>query len=160
MTRLLLLSLLAGLTLVACGGTTPVGDATLELGTGEIVFEDITSDTQELPLIMGSQGGYHVWMSFRAEGIVGNRVLMELDAIPLSETAPPPRRAPVRVHVEEMPGGMHQLVGWPAVLDQPACYVDRPLRIEVSITDRDGRVAVDEKTIIPRFDGELGTCAR
>lgn len=53
------------LLLLACVG----GDATLEVGTGADAFEPLT-DGDDLVLVMGPQGGYHVWGSLRATGVV------------------------------------------------------------------------------------------
>ncbi|MCA9583139.1 MAG: hypothetical protein KC416_15175, partial [Myxococcales bacterium] len=40
-------------------------------------------------------------------------------------------------------------IGWPAVLRNPGCFVDRPLRISVRLRDKGGRIAQDERTIVP-----------
>ena len=56
----------------AAGGPSPEG-AYLELGTGFRRFEPVT-DGQEVPIIKGIQGGYHVWGSFKGRGFTGTDI--------------------------------------------------------------------------------------
>lgn len=142
--------------LAACSG--PAGDLTVELGTGEVGFEPL-EDYQEVPLVAGPQGGHHVWLSFRAEGMPTDNVLFEVDAVPLSEMEPPPRRSPVRLTMTPIEGEMHEMVGWPAQLDQPECLVGVPLSVRITITDSRGRTASDERIVVPLDDPLLGECA-
>lgn len=149
---------MAVLLLAACSGP-GTGDLIVELGTGEIGFEPL-ADYQEVPLVAGPQGGHHVWLSFRAEGMPTENVLFEVDAVPLSETEPPPRRSPVRITMTPLDGSqMHELVGWPAQLDQPECLVGVPLSVRITITDSRGRTASDERIVVPLDDPLLGECA-
>ena len=68
MSRALAMGLL-GLALAGCGGGDPAaGDLVVELGTGEVGFEPL-ADEQPVPLVAGPQGGHHVWLSLRAEGL-------------------------------------------------------------------------------------------
>ena len=75
---------MAVLLLAGCTGP-GTGDLLVELGTGEVGFEPL-ADYQEVPLVAGPQGGHHVWLSFRAEGMPTDNVLFEVDAVPLTET--------------------------------------------------------------------------
>lgn len=52
----------------ACADAAAAGPA-LEVGTGETSFETL-NDGDELQWVFGSQGGFHVWGSLRASGIV------------------------------------------------------------------------------------------
>jgi len=146
--------------LLACTGPAQSGEVTLELGTGERAFETL-DEGETLELVYGPQGGYHVWVSVRGGGFSSDRVLLEVDVVPLSATEPPPAREPVRTYMEPatLPDGTQgqELVGWPAQLARPECLVDAPVSIQVSITDSAGNVASDERTVM--LTGEdLPTC--
>jgi hypothetical protein len=53
---------------------TPLPTSRLELGTGTTRFETIDPDsTMELPLVLGPQGGWHIFASVRLHGIDVNR---------------------------------------------------------------------------------------
>src|SRR4029434_4969109 len=58
-----------------------VSQPAVELGTGESHFEELI-DGQDVTLIHGPQGGWHVWMSLRAQEIdpmrVGLRVMTQV----------------------------------------------------------------------------------
>ncbi len=55
----------AFLALVACAGE----DVTLEAGIGEAAFAP-AADGDDLPLVFGPQGSFHVWGALRATGVV------------------------------------------------------------------------------------------
>lgn len=139
--------------LTACGPSTS-GDVSLELGTGESAFEPLV-DYQEAPLVAGPQGGHHVWISFRAEGLSSDRVLMDLEMIPLDTTEPPARGEPVRVFMTVHDQEHQSFVGWPAQILHPGCYVGVPLAVRVEVTDPAGNVAVDERIVVPTSDQPL-----
>lgn len=134
--------------LLASCGASEDNSLTIELGTGEAQFEPL-EDLQTLPLVLGIQGGYHVWLSARISGTDAERVLMTLDLVPLSASEPPPARAPVRVFVEDDPEGTGRvLVGWPAVVDRPECLVGETLSLRVSFDDEAGRQGEAETRIL------------
>lgn len=149
----LTLTLLAGCT----GGS---GEAALEVGTGETHFEPL-DDYQRVPLVAGPQGGHHVWLSLRAQGLAAGPALLDVDAVPLDATEPPPRREPVRAHLRPASDGEAvELVGWPAQLARPECLVDTPLSVRVTLTDERGRSATDERIVVPEGNPLLGECDR
>ncbi len=67
MRLLLAMALLAGCE--PTGGNGGEGDPIVEIGTGEYEFEAIT-EGQELQVIQGPQGGFHVLGSMRSQGLV------------------------------------------------------------------------------------------
>ncbi len=140
--------------LAACGGPPTSGDVSLELGTGESEFAPLV-DYQEAPLVAGPQGGHHVWISFRAEGLSSDRVLMDLEMIPLDTTEPPARGEPVRVFMTVHDEEHQSFVGWPAQILHAGCYVGVPLSVRVELTDPAGNVAVDERIVVPTSDQTL-----
>ncbi len=150
----------AAILLMGCGAAS-AEEAVLELGTGEVRFEPL-EDYQQVPLVAGPQGGHHVWLSFRVQGLAPGPVLLDIDAVPLDASEPPPRREPVRAHLTtaDEESEVAQLVGWPAQLARPECLVDMPLSVRVTITDENDRRATDERILIPRGNPLLGTCTR
>ncbi len=150
--------LAAVLVLLGCAGA---GDeAVLELGTGEVEFEPL-EDYQRVPLVAGPQGGHHLWLSLRAEGLAAGPADLEIEAVPLTAAEPPPRKAPVRAHLRPSPAaaGTVELIGWPAQLAQPECLVGVPLSVRVVLTDERGHTASDERIVVPQSNPLLGECA-
>ena len=133
--------------LAACAGDAPPGEGAVELGTGEWEFVPL-ADEQAVELVFGVQGGYHVWTSFRAEGLDPEDVMLEIETQPADESLPPERsRVPVDFDARD---AMAELVGWPAILSQPGCVANRQLlRIRVTLTDRTGVRATDERYVQP-----------
>jgi hypothetical protein len=133
------------------------GNAVAELGTGEASFE-LLEDGQLVPLIAGSQGGFHVWMSFRAYGFLGTRLdtviktelVLDSDAASGAGT----RISDLPLKFEPTPDGGLQFLGWPGIVDPNLCPVGRELRLRVEISEA-GAHAVDEKRVI--VDGSVAS---
>lgn len=136
------LVLLLGAATLGCAGES-AGEGTVELGTGEWEFVPL-ADEDTVPLVFGVQGGYHVWTSFRAEGLDPEGVMLEIETQPGDESKPPELS---RVPVDMQPNG--ELVGWPAILSQPSCSLGQMLRIRVTLTDPRGVRATDERYVRP-----------
>jgi hypothetical protein len=133
-------------TLFACAGEAAPGEGTVELGTGEWEFVPLT-DEQPVELIFGVQGGYHVWTSFRAEGLDPEGVMLEIETQRADDSHPPElSRVPVDFQMND---GTAELLGWPAVLGDPGCVLGDMLRIRVTLTDAHGTVATDERYVLP-----------
>ena len=137
---------LLGALLAGCAGQTAPGEGTVELGTGEWEFVPLV-DEQPVELIFGVQGGYHVWTSFRAEGLDPEDVMLEVETQRADESRPPElSRVPVDF---EMVDGTAELLGWPAILGDPGCALGDMLRIRVTLTDAHGVAATDERYVLP-----------
>jgi hypothetical protein len=120
------------------------------VGTGEWAFEPI-EDEQEVELVAGSQGGYHIWVSMRAMGLDPEGVEMELRTQVVDAPEVPPSLSHLRLDLD--PTGepdVYERLGWPARQPRPGCAVDRRVRISLRLTDETGRVASDERVVIPR----------
>jgi hypothetical protein len=148
--------------LAGCGGDAgPVHP--LVIGTGVSAFEPIEPG-EAVPLQMGLQGGYHVWLSFRAEGLLAERTLVTL-AI---RTDDPGLGADIEVYVPleddpdaDPPGAM--FVGFPAQLPDAACFVGKTIDLDLTLEGESGRTAHGTQQLVvgPLESGiDPGPCAR
>ncbi len=142
----------------AAGCAMDSGEGYAELGTGEWRFESVVPE-QELSIVHGAQGGFHVWVSARASGIEPDPVRLLLETEPLDGSRPL-ERSDVPTHMEPAAeiDGMFELLGWPAVLAHPGCDVGKPIRISVTLTDTNGTRATAEEVIVPTDELELPGC--
>jgi len=136
------------------GGSADAGSPTLavELGTGERDFEPL-AEGDVLPLSAGTQGGHHVWASFRIDadpGLVTLTVNAEL--LGLEDGVLEGRG---RVSTITAPGGA-EYSGWPAQLSLPRCAGDYPLQLEVTVVAQDGRWGSDSRVVEVRPDDVPG----
>lgn len=137
---------------IGCGSSdAPAEPPSLLLGTGEWQYEPLAAG-QRVQLAAGSQGGYHVWVSLRAQGFSSERLRMELelvsDAAPLARSDLELPFAPVPVAGAGDEGWVER-VGFPAQLLEPWCAVERPLLVRVTVSDREGQSASAELTVVP-----------
>ena len=126
----------------------PPTEALLELGTGTARFIPLT-DGAEVEMIHGAQGGWHVWVSVRAEGLAQGLGSLEIEHGPADGSAPPQH---TRVGVMFDPPdaqGRRSSLGWTAVFDNPACQQDRLYRIRVTLTTASGQRLEDERDVLP-----------
>lgn len=147
---------LMAMMVAACDGSSSrglhdAGDSepgTVELGSGESAYEP-TTEGQHLMLYAGTQGGHHVWLSYRVEGLIPEDVRMILDVVPM----PPARPAHSDVvldldPIEEGASG-HEFIGWPAQILDPECAVGSVVSIALTLTDKSGKQASGAMTVIP-----------
>ncbi len=117
------------------------GEASVELGTGQLTYETL-ADGQTLPFYRGPQGGYHVFVSVRAQGIDGganaldpnNPVLtlrLSSESGSIAELANQPRQLPENGDYVELVG---QLLIF-SVAD-PLSYDGTDATLDWSLTDR------------------------
>lgn len=133
--------------IVGCSDEEAPGELVVELGTGEVAFEPLVDGT-ELPLVAGPQGGHHVWIGFRVTGLASTRAELTVEPIPLTTGEPPPRSAPVRVVLTELPDGSFEYFGWPAQLADPGCLVGEQMILRITLEDSRGSRGSDERTIV------------
>jgi hypothetical protein len=114
----------------------------LALGTGESHFETV-EEGAILPLVAGSQGGHHVWLSMRMAGLDPSTTRMILDVVPAPLA--PPAHTDVSLHFDARAaaddGLTHEFVGWPARVLRPECAEGKPVTLSVQLTDGQGRKA-------------------
>ncbi len=115
----------------------PEPATTLEIGTGTWRFEPV-ADGGEVPLVYGAQGGWHLWLAIRVRGVAADSASLEVVHYPLASPHEPVRVAH-GVHLDpENPEGFRAYLGWPAILERPACSVGHRYRLEVTLRPATG----------------------
>lgn len=145
---------LVGIALVALGCSH--GVPWLELGAGQSEFAPL-APRQDVPLVAGTQGGHHVYVSLRAHGVAPDGVTLHVRAAPVETGAPRQRSTRAMDLVGE--GGVYRAIGVPVVLSTPECFQDRVIRVEVEIEDAHGVLVHDAREVVPRWPVPLGVCA-
>jgi hypothetical protein len=154
-TRILILLALAGC--AADGG----GDLPPEviLGTGLDAFVPL-ADGDDVTIVQGPQGGFHVYGSVRAAGLFpGNPDDLYADCNPTTEFRA--YQGDVRVDLgastyrqglDPGPEPYYQMIGRLVILDidSPAQLDGVSLRLEVTILDHDGLSAADQRLVVAR----------
>jgi len=146
----LLVLLVAGfglLSISGCGETTAGAPRALELGTGSWRFEPL-EDGQEVELIRGAQGGWHVWISLRVRGALTDTPPVRLRISPSDESRPA-QELEVAVRFDEPDAdGWRTLIGYTGIVNDPSCLVGDLLRLEASLPMEDGEVMVGERDVM------------
>ncbi len=141
--------LLLALAQPACGDAAhdPKGPPTLELGTGSFRFEPL-EDRQEVELVHGAQGGWHMWISLRVENADVDHPLVELTLQPADQSLPAQK---VSVELPFDPPderGARKLIAYTGVIQDPSCWVGQLMRVAVKLTTDDGIVLRDERDVV------------
>jgi len=145
------------LALIGCSDDAVVGDARIELGTGTVEFEPLADGTS-LEVVAGPQGGFHFVVHARAEGIVpgdpaspgvpGNpstTFAAYLDGVQVDLDLPP-----YRLGYQDLGADGYALPSGRILQLQQEVIPDiygRDVRITVTVRDRDGDSAEDERVI-------------
>jgi len=141
--------------LAASGCCTPdlEVDPLVILGSGEVEFVQLTEAGQEVELVNGVQGGWHIWGSVRATGLDWRELRLDFT---VSEPGGSLLAEPSRTEAElaccdgdEDCDGFGEIVGFPVLVDEPALALGRNLTLQVVATDPDGRTASAEKAVVP-----------
>ncbi len=137
--------------LSACDpGTQPLsGERALEVGTGTWRFEPL-EDGQQVDMVRGAQGGWHVWVSLRASGVEEGEGMMTLTLQPADESREPAVTT-VRVSLDPPDSqGRRSFLGWPGILEDPSCQLGELLRVEVQLDISDAEEPlVAERMVTP-----------
>ena len=93
----------------------------VELGTGVHRFESL-EDGAALPMAMGAQGGFHLWLAVRVRGVALEGLEVSLVAAPVARTRP---RQDLRLMPRMEPSdGWATASGVPFVLSTAECFRD------------------------------------
>lgn len=140
---------LLSVSLTACAAETEEVPLALELGGGSWRFEAL-AEGQDVDMILGAQGGWHVWLAVRVSGMSSPEARLTVRTQPTDQKREP------HVHDSEItlvgPDSEGRLVyvGWPEVLIEPGCLVDVPLHIRAELSGAAGETLFDERTLVPR----------
>lgn len=107
-------------------------------------------------MILGVQGGWHLWMAVRARSMDPNQVSLEITVRPL-ETGTPRQSRLLELDLAAR-DGWYEHAGVAQVLSLPECFQDREVVVEMIATDRAGRTGHDERIVIPRWSSHIGDC--
>lgn len=119
--------------------------ASLELGAGSWRFESLT-DGQELELIRGAQGGWHVWISVRTRGL-DDEPLITLALQPEDESREPVETV-VRANLDPPNDeGYRDLVGHTQIVDEPSCMVGEMMHLEARV-EVEGQVLTSDRYFV------------
>lgn len=155
-----LLPTAALLSLLLMGCPTAGGDPAIELGTGEIEFTPL-SDGDELLIVFGPQGGYHVEGAFRVAGVdPGDRndlteprnPRMEFDLV--TEGGTLVMIGEIQQGLDDAPSSAapytHELLGRRVILDivNDQIYNGDAATFSVELTDADGVVLSDSVDVV------------
>jgi hypothetical protein len=148
------LALAAGALAVAlvggCASSAPIEptEASLEVGTGTARFVPL-ADGDEVAMVRGAQGGWHLWISVRADGLDTGLGSLEIAHQPADESEP---EQVSRVGVTFDPPdaeGRRSTLGWQAILADPSCSVGRLHRVRVTVTTATGQQLSAEREVMP-----------
>jgi len=126
----------------ACSAAGFSGPPAADVGTGADHFVTL-HDGDAVPIIMGLQGGYHVWGSVRAANVGSQNVTLRFSLFHGDETAP----VTVRLDTVDLTGGEH--LGSAVFLPDPSAVRGQPCRLHLDLTDENGRTASAEHRITP-----------
>lgn len=131
---------------VGCAEAPVDDEVALELGTGSWRFEPL-EDGQEVELVRGAQGGWHVWLSVRVRGMQSDPPPLRLTVQPADESRPPQRTEVALPFDPPRDDGWRQLVGYTGIVDDPSCLVGELVRFEVATTMEDGETIRFERDL-------------
>lgn len=134
---------------VGCTGTEPTGPAELIVGTGEYTFEAV-ADGQDVDIVAGPQGGYHVWVAFLAKNFRKSCVVeTQLTLVETSEVLGNPFFFEVDLFPAEEEG-WRQYAGLPHQLDKDVVE-DQLVQLDVTVSDKDGAEQSGSILVVPRL---------
>jgi len=152
---------LASTAAAGCGAETGrpgEGETHLELGSGSWRFEPL-EDGQAVDLVRGAQGGWHIWISVRAEGFAESQAVLELET-QVADESRPPQHTEVEVRLERPDAeGRRAFIGWPAILAEPGCLMGEMLRVTATLRDDAGtRVEAERYVTVMGGDDPPTAC--
>jgi len=143
-------SISLGLTVLCLGGCAleapPPEEPRVEVGTGSWRFEPLV-DEDSVELIRGSQGGWHFWLSVRTQGVEAEDVILTIET-QLEDESRPAEEVDVDVRLGRMNDeGERTLLGWPAIVADPACLAGHTVRVSITLQLADGSTLSDERYV-------------
>lgn len=131
---------------LGCAAPT-TGEQHVELGTGTWRFEPLV-DGQEVDLVRGAQGGWHIWLGVRATHFDTDRALAVIELQPADELSEP-RMIQTELYLGDADAdGRRDFVGWPAIIGEPSCLVGELMRVSIELESSDGTPRLDERYVV------------
>jgi hypothetical protein len=131
----------AALVAAGCGASFP-GPPAADVGTGVDQFV-VLHDGDTVPIIMGLQGGYHVWGSVRASNVAPDNLRLRFSLYLADQTTP----LTIRTDTVDLTGGEH--LGSAVFLPDPSVVRGQLCRLHLDVTDENGRTASAEHRVTP-----------
>jgi hypothetical protein len=143
------------------GAMRPAPDAggpSLEIGSGELAFAPLKPD-EPRPYVRGSQGGFHVWVSFRERGLDPQRMLIavttQVEGHPELMLEKRGRQNFSRANGDAGtadggfdPHAVYEYAGWPAQIIDAPMHVGERVDIHVSLEDLEARLVHADTTVV------------
>jgi hypothetical protein len=151
MNRLLLL-----LAVTACTPPTPPpdpdgGQAEVLIGTGNASFVPL-KDGDEVTIVKGSQGGYHIWGAIRANGVL-NPAGLEVHYFILDGATRAEVQGDNAYRLTLVQNGpyfeWYGMIGYLGT-SVPSNVQGQPTIMKLTVKDSQGRTASDERSVVPR----------
>lgn len=124
------------------------GTLAIEVGGGYDAFEPLT-DGAPVDIILGPQGGHHIWTSLRVSDTTLDHVLLYVSARFADNGASvgsPSRLSSTLTLVD----GARERLGLTNFVDDPAVAHGRRIVLRVEVQADDGRIGVDERAVVAR----------
>jgi hypothetical protein len=139
------------LVVAACGAEPdpPAGEPRLELGTGSWRFEAL-ADGQDVELVRGAQGGWHLWISLRVTGAELDHPEVTLRMEPVDGSGPAQDTSVPLAFDPPDEKGARKLIGFTGIVNEPSCLVDTLLRVQASVSIASGEQLTDERDVMVR----------
>jgi hypothetical protein len=151
MPRVAALLVVAATTLPACGHAPPSFPAPpdVTLGTGSDLFVPV-ADGDQVPIIMGLQGGFHIWGSVRARYVDPHQLHLVFTLFLEGQDTP----LTIRHDHVDLAGTSDGLdygehLGSAVFLPDVMSVRGQPCRWRLDVTDLEGRTATVERAIHP-----------
>jgi hypothetical protein len=131
---------------VQVGGADLKGERWVELGPGA-----------EAAMVRGPQGGQHIWVSVRAQGLWPSKMRVDVTMTLLdSGVTVKPGTVPLLLTLKPGADGWVEAIGMTAYVKCPCQVVGRPVRIDVALIDLYGLTGAGQATVTPLWDGACG----
>ena len=118
----------------------------VELGTGALFFEPLVDGTT-VPIIMGPQGGYHVWAAIRVGDGALDQVTVDLRGSFEDDGSPVGMSS--RFAVVLLPSGaVREAAGLRQFIEDPAVAHGRRIAIHIDLEAADGRRGADDMVVV------------
>lgn len=123
--------------------------AVLELGTGSRTFAPL-ADGDEVPIIHGPQGGWHLWGSLRVQGLQPKRLAVTFD---VSLEGPPALGLSSNSYTLDLvkSGSAWQWSGLLGLVPDPVPVDGRVVVLSMAVTDTNGVTLHDTRRVVARL---------